>query len=257
MNDLRENPVGVFDSGVGGISVLKELVRLMPGERFIFRGDSAHAPYGTKSAEEVYRLAKDSVEWLLARDCKEIVVACNTATAVGVDALRKAYPDVPIVGIEPALKPAALENPGKSVLLMATPLTLKLERVALLRHRFEDVARFTFLPCRGLVEQIEAGHLDDDVLFTFLEELFAEVDKSDLAAVVLGCTHYPHVRGALGRFFGPGVRLYDGGEGTARRALAILREKDLLREGGDGSVTLFNTDPDPALNELARRLLYA
>lgn len=255
MKDGKERPIGVFDSGLGGISVLRDLRRVLPREHILFRADSAHAPYGTKRADEVLSLSRKSLEWLLERDCKEIVVACNTATAVGVETLRAEYPEVPIVGIEPALKPAALENPGHRVILMATPLTLQLERVAALRERFGTVAPVEFFPCRGLVELIEGGHLEDEQLFSYLNALFAHLNRENLGAVVLGCTHYPHIRPALRRFFGPSVRLYDGGAGTARRARAILEEQGLTRDAGEGSVELFNTDPSPRLAELARFLL--
>ena len=227
----------------------------MPREDLIFRGDSANAPYGTKTAEEVYALSRASTEWLLERGCKEIVAACNTASAVCIERLRREYPDVPFIGIEPALKPAALENPGGKILLMATPLTLRLERVALLRQRFETTAFISFIPCRGLVELVEGGHLDDEELFRFLEELISPAMRRGLDAAVLGCTHYPHIRPALARFFGPTTKIYDGSNGTARRALAVLRERDLDKQEGDGGVTLFNTDPSPKLAALADLLL--
>ncbi|MBQ3866398.1 MAG: glutamate racemase [Clostridia bacterium] len=256
MKDPKTNPIGVFDSGVGGVTVLRELVRLMPAEDYLFLGDSAHAPYGTKSPEEVLALSRQNVDRLLSRGAKEIVVACNTATAVGIDALRRLYPDVPVIGIEPALKPAALENEGKRVLLMATPLTLNLERVAMLRQRFENVARVEILPCRGLAELIEAGHLDDEALDAYLAGLFSGVDRESVSAVVLGCTHYPHILPALARRFPPAVRFYDGGAGTARRARDVLRERDLLRpEGGRGTVEFFSTDPSPAALQRAKALL--
>lgn len=256
MRDQRSSPVGVFDSGLGGLSVLKELLRVMPREDLIFRGDSANAPYGTKTAEEVYTLSRRSTEWLLERGCKEIVVACNTASAVCIERLRQDYPQVPFIGIEPALKPAALENPGGKILLMATPLTLHLERIAALRQRFETTAFISFIPCRGLVELIEEGHLEDEALFSFLEELISPAMRRGLDAAVLGCTHYPHIKPALARFFEEGTKLYDGSNGTARRALFVLREKGLDRREGQGGVTLFNTDPDPLLRARAEQLLY-
>lgn len=251
----KNSPIGVFDSGLGGLSVLKELVKVMPREKFLFRGDSVHAPYGTKTASEVLELSRASTEWLLERGCKEIVVACNTASAVCINTLRQQYPAISFIGIEPALKPAATENPGGKILLMATPLTLRLERIAALRQRFETTAFISFIPCRGLVELIEGGHLDDDALFSYLNELISPSMRRGLDAAVLGCTHYPHIRPALARFFEPGTRIYDGSNGTARRAKAVLEEKGLLRETGEGETVLFNTDPDPSLAALAEKLL--
>lgn len=248
-------PVGVFDSGVGGVSVLNEVRRLLPHEDLIFYGDNKNAPYGTKSAEEVRRLAEDCFRTLQDRGCKIVIVACNTASAVAIRGLRETYAPFPIVGIEPAVKPAVLENPGKRVLLLATPLTVRQERVLALAERFDSIAEITMKGARGLVELIEAGHLYDETLFSFLRGLFSDEFSEDRLpdALVLGCTHFPHVKAAFRHVLGDGVKLYDGGEGTARRCRFLLEEAGLVNpQTRRGSVEFLGSDPEKI--PLCRRL---
>ena len=153
-------PIGVLDSGLGGISVLRELVKLMPGENFIYYGDSANAPYGTRIPEEVIDLTKKDVEFLLERGAKAIVVACNTATSVAIKELRAAYEEVlPVIGIEPALKPAVKAKEHSKVVVMATPMTLSQTKFNSMMHIYEDDANIIKMPCPGLVEYIESGVL--------------------------------------------------------------------------------------------------
>ena len=158
-------PIGVLDSGLGGISVLRELVKLMPGEDFIYYGDSANAPYGTRTPEEVIDLTKKDVEFLLERGAKAIVVACNTATSVAIKELRAAYEEIlPVIGIEPALKPAVKAKEHSKVVVMATPMTLSQTKFNSMMHIYEDDANIIKMPCPGLVEYIESGVLDGPVL---------------------------------------------------------------------------------------------
>ena len=168
----ERKPIGVFDSGVGGISVLRELMRLMPGEDFLYLGDSVHAHYGTKALEEVRRLTIKNVELLLERGAKSIVIACNTATSAAVALLRKKYPDLPLVGIEPAIKPAVLENPRARVVVMATPMTLRQEKFQKLMGMYEEKAEILPLPCPGLMEFVERGDLESQELRRYMTELF-------------------------------------------------------------------------------------
>lgn len=251
----RSAPIGVFDSGLGGISVLKELVARLPGESFLFFGDRANAPYGNRSREEVLDLTRRALALFREEGCKAMVIACNTATGVAADTLRGENPDFPIVAIEPALKPAVLAHKGGNILLMATPLAIRTERILALADRFRDDARIALLPCPGLVELIEEGHVSDALLEKYLRTLFADLpQKPD--AVVLGCTHYPHVRPALREYFGDGVSLYDGGEGTARRMADVLRQRGLLAEGNQrGTVSFRFSAEDGNTLALARALL--
>ena len=247
MKTAGSMPIGVFDSGVGGISVLNEIRRILPHEDLIFYGDNQNAPYGTKSAEEVSRLAENCLKFLLDRGCKMVVIACNTASAVAIRNLREKYPSIPIVGIEPAIKPAVLQNPGKNVLLLATPLTLKQERVLAMAEKYHEIAHLSMKGAKGLVELIEGGHIFDEELFSFLRGLFSDEFSEDRLpdALVLGCTHYPHVKAAFRRVLGENVLLYDGGEGTARRCRFLLEEAGILNGKTEkGSVSFFGSDPE-------------
>ncbi len=244
--------IAVFDSGVGGISVLKHLVRLLPEERFYYFGDSANAPYGTRSRQEVKQLTFAAVEGLLQVGIKALVVACNTATSAAIDDLRKAYPDLIIIGIEPALKLAADKFPGGSLGVMATPMTLREEKFARLMERFSEKNAIYKIPAPGLVELIESGRADSPESEGLLRDLFAPLPK--LNALVLGCTHYPFAAGTISRVLGEDVSLLDGGDGTARETRRRLAEANLLRQG-KGEVVFANSKDDPQLLELSRQLL--
>ena len=249
-------PIGVLDSGLGGISVLRELVKLMPGEDFIYYGDSANAPYGTRTPEEVIDLTKKDVEFLLERGAKAIVVACNTATSVAIKELRAAYEEVlPVIGIEPALKPAVKAKEHSKVVVMATPMTLSQTKFNSMMHIYEDDANIIKMPCPGLVEYIESGVLEGPVLDAYLEKQFAPYEKAEIDAVGLGCTHYPLIREVIQKHL-PGVFVYDGGFGTAKQTKRRLAERGLLsdRESG-GKVEIFNSRNTEKILELSRRLL--
>lgn len=241
-DSIAADPIAVFDSGIGGISVLRHLLTLLPHENYIYLGDSANAPYGEKSAARVKELTFRRVEELLHKGAKAVVLACNTATSAAAADLRAAYPRTVIVGIEPALKPAAACRPGSTVLVMATPMTLREEKFRLLRQKWSGEARVIDLPCYGLAEMIDRGRTDGPELYAYLERLFRELPRQQVSAVVLGCTHYPHVRQAIASFFGPEVRIFDGGEGTARETCRRLREAGLLNPAPSaGRVEILNT----------------
>ena len=233
--------IAVFDSGVGGLSVLKALLQEMPGENFLYFGDSANAPYGEKSTQEVKRLTMAAAQRLLERGVKALVLACNTATAAAVEELRSAYPDVIIIGIEPALKLAVDRFPTGKIGVMATPVTLREEKFHQQLHRFPD-AQVTAISAPGLVELIEEGHQNDkaveDLLAPILSPYYNQLD-----AVVLGCTHYPFAAKTIGKLLGEKTLLLDGGEGTARQARRRLEEENLLLEG-EGSVQMENSAQD-------------
>ena len=256
--------IGVMDSGVGGLSVLREMIRLMPQEDFLFFGDSANAPYGTKSTDEVKALVLQHVRNFLEAGAKAIAIACNTATSAAVKDLRELYPSVPLVGIEPALKPAVIENPGGRVLVMATPMTIREKKFHDLLSRYGDRAEVIPLACPGLMEYVEAGKADTDEVRQFLQELLADcledpVTKRPLSAIVLGCTHYPFVAGSLREIVGDEPGIYDGSEGTARELKRRLREAGLLKAdtGERGEVVIENSDPSPERIRLSEQLLYS
>ena len=244
--------IGVFDSGVGGISVLKELVALMPGENYLYFGDSANAPYGKKSTEAVRELTLQNANMLFGRGAKAIVIACNTATSAAIDLLRQSFPDKLILGIEPALKPAITQFPTGNIGIMATEVTLREEKLQRLMAQF-DSAVIHRISAPGLVELIEAGKTDSKETEALLTDILAPYAES-LDALVLGCTHYPFVKETISRILGEKVMLFDGGAGTARQTRRLLEQANLLNDGA-GSVTVENSAGTAQLLELSYRLL--
>lgn len=251
-----DRPIAFLDSGVGGISVLREAVHMMPQESFYYYGDSANAPYGTKSTEEVRRLTISHVQRFLEMGAKAVAVACNTATSAAVRKLREMYPDLPIVGIEPALKPAVEQTKDPKVLVMATPMTIREEKFRHLFERFESRAEIFPLPCPGLMEYVENGQYDAPEVATFLNDLL-EPYKGMINAVVIGCTHYTFVTPVIERVLGYRVRVFDGAYGTAKELKRRITEAGLLREstGWSGNVIMDSSDPSPEKIKLCERLL--
>ena len=251
--NTKHDYIGLFDSGVGGISVLRHMLRLMPNERYLYIGDSANAPYGTKTKEQVRQLSFAVAEKLIARGIKALVVACNTATSAAINDLRSAYPDLIVVGIEPALKLAADRFPKGNLGVMATPMTLREEKFDLLLHRFDSQCRVSKIPAPGLVELIEQGRgnsADAEILLrSLLKDYIGNID-----ALVLGCTHYPFAAEAISRVLGEQVALLDGGDGTARETKRRLALAGLLNDGC-GEIVIENSNTDPKIIELAYRLL--
>ena len=232
-------PVGMFDSGVGGISVLKQAMRALPHERFVFYGDTLNAPYGTQPREEVLRLSRRVVEWLLNKGAKAILIAGNTATSAAAADLRNEYAGLPIIGMEPALKPASLLHSDGVVLSMATPGTIAGEKYARLYALYGQGV--VSLPCEGLMEFAERGEMDSPALKAYLAGVFAPYRDKKVEAVVLGCTHYVFLRSAIASFF-PGVSLIDGNEGTVRQLQRRLKENGLLApESQRGGAELFSS----------------
>lgn len=241
--------IGVFDSGMGGISILREMTRILPGESFLYYGDNANAPYGTRPKEEILRLSRGVVSRLLARDIKALVIACNTATSAAAETLRREL-TLPVIGVEPALKPAALYGGSGAILVLATPATLRLEKFARLMEQYGQ--RALPVPCPGLMEFVERGETDSPALHAFLKELLSPYRGTDVAACVLGCTHYPFVRRAIEREL-PGVPMFDGSEGTARQLKRVLEQANLLSGAANGQV-LFDSSDASALPRM--RALY-
>ena len=250
-----ENPIAVIDSGVGGISVLRELIKVMPNENFIFFGDSINAPYGTKSVEEVRRLTTESAEHLFEEGCKGLVRACNTATSAAARYLRELYPEIPLVGIEPAIKPACFCAEHPTILAMATPMTIREEKFQRLMARFDEEADIIPLPCPGLMDFVERGDLDGEDLRKYLTELFYEFRDLHIDAVVLGCTHYPFVGKMIQNVLGENVKLFDGGEGTAREMKRRLEAAGLRNPSETVGTVEIRNSKDEKKVELCKMLL--
>lgn len=254
--DKTQQPIGVFDSGVGGISVLRELVKLMPEENYIFFGDSLNAPYGTKTLEEVRMLSCADADYLIGKGVKALVVACNTITSASIGMLREKYPDKPVIGIEPALKPAVLSKAFPRVLVMATPMTLREEKFRQLMLRYEDQADIVRLPCPGLVEYVERGELEGEGLELFLSGLFAPCRAKPIDCAVLGCTHYPLIRSTIQKVLGSDVAIFDGGAGTARETRRRLIESGLKNQSEKpGTIRIDNSIQTEEMQKLCQNLL--
>ena len=251
--DQKNDYIAVFDSGVGGISVLRHLLRLMPHERFLYFGDSANAPYGVRPREEVEALTLAALEELLPRGLKAFVVACNTATAAAVETLRKKYPGLLIVGTEPAVKLACDRYPGGRIGIMATPVTLAQPRVLALIDRFRGSCTLELIPAPGLADLVEAdkqnGPEGEALLRPLLEPLAGKLD-----ALVLGCTHYPFAAPMLRKLLGSGTELLDGGAGVALHTRELLENADLLGVG-PGELIIENSLPGDSMLSLCRRLI--
>ena len=232
----KQDYIAVFDSGVGGISVLRELLALMPRERYLYFGDIANAPYGGKTTRQVRELTLAAADMLMGRNVKALVVACNTATAAAITDLRQRYPDRIIVGIEPAVKLAA-DRCGGRVGIMATEVTLREEKLASLVERFPHMQTVP-VSVPKLVPLIEAD-ASEEALTAYLEPILAPY-AGQLDAVVLGCTHYPFASGAIWKILGEKIQLLDGGRGTALQTMRRLEQADLLYEG-PGQVQIENS----------------
>lgn len=248
---MNNQPIGVFDSGVGGISVLGKLVRVLPGEHFIYYGDTANAPYGTKSAEEILYHASDAMDFLLSQKVKAVVIACNTATSAAATALRAAN-TVPIIGIEPALKPAALVRQGGSILVLATPMTLKLEKFQKLMEIWGDGA--VKVPCPGLMELVE--QMDFVQAKEYLKTIFSAYDLNTVDAVVLGCTHYVFLRPILEELLPNHIHILDGNTGTANQLKRVLESGNLLTSSQSGQIDFCSSNSDPVVLETMNQLYH-
>ncbi len=249
-------PIGVFDSGLGGISVLREIVSLMPAEDYIYYGDSANAPYGIRPTEEILQLSDAVMDELMEHEVKAVVIACNTASSVAGEYLRHKYPELPIVAIEPALKPAVENTEDGTILVLATDATLREAKYHALLKRYEadyDIINFA---CPEIVEAVEEGDIKSDNLRAKLEARFAKVADKNIRSIVLGCTHYPFVRNMIQEIAGSDVKIFDGASGTARQLYRRLDELNLLRDDDvPGSIVWKNSSEDKGLIKLSQKLM--
>lgn len=248
MNGL-ERPIGVFDSGVGGISTLAALARELPRESFCYFGDTRNAPYGTKTTEEVLACARQVVNRLAQENIKALVIACNTATGAAAAPLREELA-IPVIAMEPALKPAEEAWRGGRILVMATPLTLRQEKFRNLMERFGTHAEP--LPCPGLMELVEQE--DENGARDYLNRLFSRWNPDQLDAVVLGCTHYVFLKPVIREILPARIMLTDGNAGTARQLRRVLEREKLLREEGVGSVRMMTSGDGEAMLPVMLRL---
>lgn len=220
-------PIGIFDSGVGGLSVLREIRKQLPTEPVIFLADQAHVPYGPRSLEEVRGFSVEITRFLLAQGAKLIVVACNTASAAALHHLRETFPDIPFVGMEPAVKPAAENSHSHVVGVLATPATFQGALYASVVERFAQDVTLLQHTCPGLVQKIEAGELDAPETRRILEDALLPMLDQGIDTVVLGCTHYPFVIPLIEQITGPGVRVIDPALAVARQTARLMEANGL------------------------------
>ena len=253
---MQEAYIAVFDSGVGGVSVLRHLRRMLPGENFLYFGDDANAPYGIRTTAAVRELTLAAADRLLTQySVKALVVACNTATSAAIGLLRQKYPQQIIVGIEPALKPAADRFPGGHIGIMATQVTLREKKLKDLLIRYGENCTISRIPAPGLVELVEAGLGNMPQAEQLLRPIL-EPYRDKLDALVLGCTHYPFAEAAISRILGEKTLLLDGGEGTARQTRHRLTEAGLLQPGqAAGTVQILHSGTNPNFEELVHTLM--
>lgn len=248
----QKSYIGVLDSGVGGISVLRQLRKLLPNEHFLYFGDSANAPYGTRPIEEIRELTLAAADKLVQQDIKALVIACNTATSAALEAVKTRYPGLITVGTEPAIAMAAGKYPGGHVGVLATPATLAGQRFLDSKARYETKCRISPLPAPGLMDLVEAGKYDspeaDALLHSILDPCAGKLD-----ALILGCTHYPFTEKAIRRVLGNQVELVDGAVVTARQTRDALEIAGLFDEG-PGEVVFQNSLPGEKMLDLCRQL---
>jgi glutamate racemase len=237
-------PVGVFDSGVGGLSVAREIRRALPAEHLLYVADTAYVPYGDRGDDEVRARTLAIGEWIQAQGAKVLVVACNTASGAALELLRERLV-IPVIGLEPALKPAVRESKVGRVGVMATSGTIRSARFQRLVDNYADGVQVVRDPCPGLADLVEDGMLGGPELAARMEAYVAPLREAGVDIVVLGCTHYVFVRDSIQQALGPGVRLLDSGEAIARRTRQILAEAGALQADGPGSLRLLTTG-DPA-----------
>ncbi len=228
-NSKAELPIGVFDSGIGGISVLAEIIKILPHEEFIYYADTLHSPYGSKSEDVVRSLSIKAAEFLSRRGIKSLVVACNTATCAAIAEIRKMF-SFPVIGMEPAIKPAVESKPGGKILVMATPLTLKSRKFHELVYKYKHLSEIVPLPCPGLVDIIEHGHIQGQVIQEYLSPMFSQINRDDISTIVLGCTHYVLIKNEIVKAAGSNITVIDGNSGTARHVRNVLQSKILLAD---------------------------
>jgi glutamate racemase len=238
-------PIGIFDSGVGGLSVLRAVREVLPSESLIYLADQAHVPYGPRALEQVRAFSEGITHYLLAQNAKLIVVACNTASAAALHHLRQVFPQVPFVGMEPAVKPAAEHTQSGVVGVLATPATFQGELYASVVERFANGVIVLQDTCPGLVMEVDAGHLDTPNVRAILERALKPMLAQGIDTVVLGCTHFPFVIPTIESIAGPGVRVIDPAPAIARQVERLLEANGLRGHEKNSNLVRYLTTSDP------------
>lgn len=249
----RQGPIGIFDSGLGGLSVAKEVRKRLREEDILYIADSAYVPYGEKPLEQISDRSIAVTRALINGGAKIVVVACNTASGAALELLREMF-RVPIVGLEPAVKPAASTTRSGSVAVLATPATLRTERFNRLVDKHGAGVEVIKIPCPGFVELVESGQLSGEDADTLVREVMQPMLGTGVDRVVLGCTHYPFLRDVIGGIVGDGVEILDSGAAVARQLEHVLEEKNLLARNGAGRFTFLTTGEPSQVEPIVERL---
>jgi len=248
--------IGVFDSGVGGLSVSRHVQAELPAENLIYFADQAHVPYGLRSQDEIQHYCVEITRFLLERGVKVIVIACNAASAAALSFVRSTFPSIPIVGMEPAVKPGAVGTRNGRIGVLATSLTFDSQRYARLMARYAQGVIAFEDPCRGLVEQIEAGHLGSPETERIVQEAITPMLAERVDTIVLGCTHYPFVMPLIRRLAGPEILVIDPAPAVARQVRQVMEQNDLVEEKTtEGKLKAFTSESPERLAVTAGELL--
>ena len=251
---MDKRPIGVFDSGVGGLSILIELKKFLPKENFVFFADQKNVPYGEKSKKELNQFMKAVMDYLIDKhDIKMFVIACNTATCYTIKEIRKRY-QLPLVGTEPAVKPASLGTKTGTIAIISTPATSKSKTIKKLIGDYAQGLTVLNIGCQGLENTVEEGSLDNPKVQKLLKKYLKEVKDSKADHLVLGCTHYPFLKKAIGNVLGKKVKLIDSGKAIARRTQDLLRKNRISNSKG-GKTLYFTTSNPVKFSRVASKLL--
>ena len=243
---MEENPIGIFDSGIGGITIYKEIHKLLPNENIVYLADNKNAPYGEKSKEEIIDFSIKNTEFLLTKGCKIIVVACNTASTNAVKYLRENY-SIPIIRVQPAIKPAALNSKTKTVGILATKGTLKSDLLFETSQKFAQGVNVIEQIGEGLVSLIESGKIHSSEMTTLLNKYLQPMLDKNIDFLVLGCTHYPFLIPQLKKIVGEKVTILDSGKAIARQTKVILEQENLLNNSSDKNMQSFYVNKHPEI----------
>jgi glutamate racemase len=254
------NPIGIFDSGIGGISLLKQAVKLLPNENYIYFGDNLNAPYGPRKEQEIQELSLSCAHFLNSKNVKAIVIACNTATSASVKIMRERY-NLPVISIEPAVKPAMENIKNGELIVLATTGTISLNRYKKLLKRLHADKKVTNVPCMGLVEIIEKGDLNSDEINLYIEQIFKPYLSKKVDAVVLGCTHYSFIKDNIQKYLDKNLdgerQIYDGNLGTVKQLERVLIARDILNKSNKkGNVEFFSSGGQRYVN-LMNKIFYS
>ncbi|MDN3664480.1 glutamate racemase [Algibacter miyuki] len=243
---MSKKPIGIFDSGVGGTSIWKEINALLPNENMLYLADSANAPYGPKGAKTITNLSIKNTEYLRDQNCKIIVVACNTATTNAIEHLRNTY-NIPFIGIEPAIKPAALQTKTNAIGILATQGTLSSALFSKTSGMFATKINIIEQVGEGIVDLIESGNLHSTAMQDLLKQYLEPMLKANIDHLVLGCTHYPYLTPLLLKLLPPHVKIIDSGQAVARQTKAILEQNNLLNTSSTPGENQFFTNGNPEI----------